>query len=240
MRIINFSKRAILEIIRDPLTLIFAIILPLFLLFLFQQINIPSDNYNIENFTPGIVIFSFSFLTLFTATLVSKDYQGQFLIRLSISPMKEYEYILGYLIAILPIVLIQNILFYLLGIILGLSISIYILFAIIVSIFLSIIFIMLGILIGISVSDKAAPGISSIIIQVVVFTSGMYFPSEMLGKSFQAICKALPFQSGLNILKSSLNGSNINLLSSIIIYFGYSVIIIILTILKFKKKINNG
>lgn len=240
MRILNFSKRAILEIIRDPLTLIFAIILPLFLLFLFQQINIPSDNYKVENFTPGIVIFSFSFLTLFTATLVSKDYQGQFLIRLSISPMKEYEYIFGYLIAILPIALIQNILFYLLGIALGLSISIYILFAIIVSLFLSIIFIMLGILIGISVSDKAAPGISSIIIQIVVFTSGMYFPSDMLGKSFQAICKALPFESGLNILKSCLNGVNIKLISSIIIYCIYTIIIGILTIIRFKKKINNA
>ena len=62
MRILNFAKRNFKEIVRDPLSLIFAIILPLFLLFIFQQINIPSESYNIENFTPGIVIFGFSFV----------------------------------------------------------------------------------------------------------------------------------------------------------------------------------
>ena len=54
MRIINFAKRNFKEIIRDPLSIIFAILLPLFLLFIFQQFNIPSENYKLENFTPGL------------------------------------------------------------------------------------------------------------------------------------------------------------------------------------------
>ena len=73
MRILNFSKRNFKELIRDPLSLIFAIILPLLLLFIFQQFDIPSDNYKLENFTPGIIVFGFSFITLFTAALISKD-----------------------------------------------------------------------------------------------------------------------------------------------------------------------
>ena len=47
MRIINFAKRNFKEIIRDPLSIIFAILLPLFLLFIFQQFNIPSENYKL-------------------------------------------------------------------------------------------------------------------------------------------------------------------------------------------------
>ena len=35
MRIINFAKRNFKEIIRDPLSIIFAIILPLFLLYIY-------------------------------------------------------------------------------------------------------------------------------------------------------------------------------------------------------------
>ena len=99
MRILNFAKRNFKEIARDPLSLIFAIILPLFLLFIFQQINIPSESYNIENFTPGIVIFGFSFITLFTATLVAKDRSTSLFIRLGISPMKSVDYILGYMLS---------------------------------------------------------------------------------------------------------------------------------------------
>ena len=65
MRIINFAKRNFKEIIRDPLSIIFAILLPLFLLFIFQQFNIPSENYKLENFTPGIIIFWILFSNTF-------------------------------------------------------------------------------------------------------------------------------------------------------------------------------
>ena len=111
MRILNFAKRNFKEIIRDPLSLIFAIILPLFLLFIFQQFDIPNESYKLENFTPGIVVFGFSFITLFTAMLISKDRTTSLLVRLGISPMKPMEYILGYMISIIPIILIQNVLF---------------------------------------------------------------------------------------------------------------------------------
>ena len=100
MRILNFAKRNYKEIIRDPLSLIFAIILPLFLLFIFQQFDIPNASYELENFTPGIIVFGFSFITLFTAMLISKDRTTSLLIRLGISPMKPMEYILGYFVII--------------------------------------------------------------------------------------------------------------------------------------------
>lgn len=46
MRTLNFAKRNFKEIIRDPLSIIFAIILPLFLLFIFQQFKIPMMHIN--------------------------------------------------------------------------------------------------------------------------------------------------------------------------------------------------
>ena len=112
MRTLNFAKRNFLEIIRDPLSVLFAIVLPLFLLFIFQQFDIPNESYALENFTPGILVFGFSFITLFTAMLISKDRTTSLLIRLGVSPMKPREYIFGYMLSILPMVLMQNILFF--------------------------------------------------------------------------------------------------------------------------------
>ena len=43
MRTLNFAKRNFKEIIRDPLSIIFSVLLPLFLLFIFKQINIPRN-----------------------------------------------------------------------------------------------------------------------------------------------------------------------------------------------------
>ena len=236
MRIITFAKRNLKEIIRDPLSIIFAIILPLFLLYIFEQFKIPNEVYNIENFTPGIIIFSLSFITMFTSSLVAKDRSTSLTTRLEVSPMKSIDYILGYSISVLTIVLIQNILFFMTAMLLGLNFSINIIYTILVSIPISLLFISLGILIGTITNEKSSSGVSSIVVQLVAFTSGMYFSIDMVGNTFSTICKILPFQSTLNITKSVLNNSYNNILTSILVVVIYTVITIVLEIFLFKKK----
>ena len=237
MRIINFAKRNFKELTRDPLSLIFEILLPIFLLFIFQQFKIPGDEYKLENFTPGIIIFGFSFITLFTATLIAKDRSSSFLIRLGVSPMKPSDYILGYIISLIPIVIVQDILFFIVALLLGLSFSINIIYTILISIIISILFITFGILIGSLVSEKASGGVGSLIVQLVTFTSGMYFSKELVGKTFAFICEILPFESSLNIIRGFLN-NNLSLISmrNIIVFLIYLIIVIGLSIIIFQKK----
>lgn len=239
MRILTFANRNFKEIIRDPLSIIFSIILPLFLLYIFKQFKIPNEVYNIENFTPGIIIFSLSFITMFTSLLVAKDRSTSLTTRLGVSPMKSIDYILGYSISVLPIVLIQNILFFVIAMLLGLNFSINIIYTILVSIPISLLFISLGILIGTittETTEKSSSGVSSIVVQLVAFTSGMYFSTDMVGNTFSTICKILPFQSTLNITKSVLNNSYNNILTSTLIVVIYTIITILLEIFLFKKK----
>ena len=237
MRMLNFAKRNFKELIRDPLSLVFEIALPVFLLFIFQQFNLPDEIYRIENFTPAIILFGFSFITLFTATLVSKDRTSSFLIRLGTSPMKSSDYILGYIVSLVPIILFQDILFFIVAMLLGLKFSISIIYTILISMVVSIFFITLGILIGSLVSEKGTGGIGSIIVQLVCFTSGMYFPKEMVGKGFAVICEILPFESCLNIVRCVLN-NNMDMISkgNIITFLIYLIVILVLSIIVFKEK----
>lgn len=237
MRMINFAKRNFKELTRDPLSLVFEILLPLFLLFIFQQFDIPEENFKLENFTPSIILFGFSFITIFSGTLIAKDRTSSLLIRLGISPMKSIDYILGYILSLLPIVLIQNILFFITAILLGLKISIYIIPTILVSIVISIFFISLGILIGSLVSEKGTGGLGSVVVQLVCFTSGMYFPKEVIGGVFAIICKMLPFEACLNIIQGVLNNDFSSLtLVHIIVFLIYFISVIILSTIVFKKK----
>ena len=237
MRMINFAKRNFKELIRDPLSLIFEIALPLFLLFIFQQFNIDADNYRLENFTPSIILFGFSFITLFTATLIAKDRTSSFLIRLGTSPMKSRDYILGYILSLLPIVLIQNVLFFLTAIVMGLEFSMSIIPTILVSMIISIFFISLGILIGSLVSEKGTGGLGSIIVQLVCFTSGMYFPKELVGGVFATICKSLPFEACLNVIQGTLHSDFSNItFAHIMVFIIYFITVILLSIITFKKR----
>lgn len=236
MRTLTFANRNFKEIIRDPLSIIFAIILPLFLLYIFQQFKIPSEVYRLENFTPGIIIFGFSFISLFTATLISKDRESALLIRLGVTPLKSIEYILGYTLAVIPIVIMQNILFFIVAIILGLEFNINIIYTILSSMPISLLFIALGILVGSITSSKASSGASSIVVQLVAFTSGMYFSTDMIGEVFTKICNILPFARCTMILKGILNGNYYNLVNASIILLLYILIIFIISIIIFKKK----
>ena len=236
MKILNFANRNFKEIIRDPISIIFAILLPLFLLFIFQQFKIPSEVYKIENFTPGIIIFSFSFITLFTANLIAKDRSTSLLIRLGTSPMKPIEYVLGYTISVLPVVILQNVLFFVVAVLLGLDFSINIIYTILASIPISVLFIAFGILIGSVTTEKSASGVSSIIVQLVTFTSGMYFDTSMIGNFFAKVCNILPFSRCVDITKGILNNNYQDILSTFIVLFIYTIIVVGLAILVFKRK----
>ena len=237
MRMLNFAKRNFKELTRDPLSLVFEIILPIFLLFIFQQIKVPGEEYKLVNFTPSIILFGFSFITLFTSTLIAKDRGTSLLIRLGTSPMKSSDYILGYILSLIPIVIIQNVLFFIAALILGLDFSISILYTILISIVVSVFFIALGILIGSLVSEKASGGVGSVVVQLVCFTSGMYFSKDLVGKTFSKVCELLPFESCLNIIKGFSN-NNLSIISTrnIIVFSIYTIITLIVSIVVFKNK----
>ena len=151
--------------------------------------------------------------------------------------MKSSDYILGYILSLLPIVLIQNVLFFITAIALGLEFTISIIPTILVSMIISIFFISLGILIGSLVSEKGTGGLGSIVVQLVCFTSGMYFPKEVMGGVFEVICKSLPFEACLTIIQGTLHNdfSNLTLLH-IIVFLIYFITVIFLSIITFKKK----
>lgn len=65
----------------------------------------------------------------------------------------------------------------------------------------------------------------------------MYFPKESVGVFFAKVCEFLPFESCLNIIKGILN-NNLDIISkeNIIVFLIYIIMILIVSIIVFKKK----
>ncbi len=195
-RIFVLSKRNILEIIRDPLSLIFTILLPLFMEIMFYFIfhNLTAQ-FEMKYLAPGIVVFSQSFLTLFTGILISTDRNTSFLTRLYVTKTKSFELIFSYALSILPITIIQSVLFFVVGGVIDTSIfTLGMIHAILLSLITSLFFIAVGILFGSVCNEKPIGGISSIMIVGHSVLSGMWFPIEGLDSSMVAFMKALPFK----------------------------------------------
>ena len=150
MRMMTFAKRCGREILRDPINLGFGLGFPLVLLLLLSalQANIPVSLFEINTLTPGITVFGLSFMTLFSATLIAKDRESALLQRLYTTPLTGLDFILGYMLPILPLALGQALICYIFAIPLGLTVNINIIYAIIGIIPMAVFNIALGLLCG--------------------------------------------------------------------------------------------
>ena len=252
-KVINFYKRNLKEILRDPIIYIFCLGFPVAMFLLFYIINKFSNGntpiFEVLSLLPGIIVFSYSFVMLTLAIVVSKDKQTFFLKRLYSSPMKSYHFILGYFFVGLIVGLLQTLVCIITGFIISLisnvsfiSIS-SVLLLIIAQLPVLITNIFLGILFGTIFNDKSAPGICSVFISLSGILGGCWMPIETMG-AFELFCRFLPFYPSVyigRIITNSTNAIGITYSFNNVAFLGLIPIFIfmlgsiILTVVAFKK-----
>jgi len=240
-RIRILTGRNLKEIIRDPLSMIFTILMPLFLEILFYFIfHGMTDQFEMKYLAPGIVVFSQAFLTLFTGMLISVDRETSFLTRLYVSPARPYEFIFSYAIAVLPITIVQSVLFFSVGVIIEPSLfSAGIICAIPLSLVTSLFFIAAGILFGSLCSGKAIGGVASIVIAGQSVLSGMWFPVEGLNPTILKLMNVLPFKNATTLIQNVVIGTGVNFDSfwkPLLILAAYTIAVFAAAILAFRAK----
>ena len=209
MRMLTFAKRCGKEILRDPINLGFGLGFPLVLLLLLTAIqkNIPVHLFEIDTLTPGITVFGLSFMTLFSATLIARDRESALLQRLCTTPLKGLDFILGYMLPLLPIAIGQTMICYLFAIPMGLTVSIHILYAILGIIPVAIFHISLGLLCGSVLGVKQVGGIcGALLTNLSAWLSGVWFDLELVGGVFEKVAKMLPFMYAAELEKALITG----------------------------------
>ena len=209
MRMITFAKRCTKEILRDPLNLAFGLGFPVVLLLLLSaiQANIPVELFEIARLTPGITVFGLSFMTLFSATLVARDRESSFLQRLYTTPLSAKDFILGYMLPIIPIAVAQGLVCYAVALILGMEITVNIVYAVLMLVPISIFYIALGLLFGSVLTDKQVGGIcGALLTNLSAWLSGTWFDLELVGGVFKDIAYMLPFVHAVEMERAVLGG----------------------------------
>jgi len=239
MRMLTFATRNAKEILRDPLNLAFGLGFPLVLILLLSaiQANIPVDLFEIQHLTPGITVFGLSFMTLFSATQISKDRTSSLLQRLYTTPLTPLDFILGYTLPIVPIAVAQSVVCYAVAIILGLDVTLNILFSIIFIIPISILFISLGLLFGSILNDKQVGGVcGALLTNLSAWLSGTWFDLELVGGAFRDIAYALPFVHAVEMERAILGGSFSDAIPHLWWVLGYSAVMLIAAVLLFLRQ----
>ncbi len=239
MRMVAFSSRNAKEILRDPLTVGFGLGFPIVLLLLMTliQSNIPVDLFVIDQLSGGVAVFGLCFLSLFCATLISRDRESAFLQRLYTTPMTAPDFLLGYALPMLPIALLQCVICYAVALLLKLPFTLGLLYAILCVLPISLLFIALGMLCGSLFSQKQVGAIcGAILTNVCAWLSGIWFDLDLVGGAFRAIADALPFVHAVKLQRNLLNCNFEGFLIDLLFVVGYAAVLFVAAVIVFLQK----
>ena len=239
MKLRAFATRTFKEIIRDPLTLFFGLGFPgvLILLLTAIQANIPVSLFELDQLVPGMTIFGLSFMTLFSASLIAKDRESSFLLRLYASPMRAVDFILGYTLPLLPIALAQSLFCFLIGCLLGMTPCITFLYALLLILPIALFFIGLGLLFGSMLTQKQVGGIcGALLTNLVAYLSGIWFDLDLVGGVFQKLAHILPFYHAVQIEQLAVAGEFSQILPHLPWVLGYAIFVVFVSVWFFVKQ----
>lgn len=239
MRALTFAKRCAKEVLRDPINLFFGLGFPSVLLLLLSAIqsNIPVALFQLPRLTPGITVFGLSFMTLFSATLIAKDRESAFLQRLYTLPLRPSDFIMGYLLPMVPISIAQGVVCYLIALLLGLPVTVNILYAILMLLPASLFYISLGLLCGSLLNVKQVGGIcGALLTNLSAWLSGVWFDLDLVGDVFYKIAHCLPFVHAVKLEQAVLAGTWKDILPHLLPVMGYGTAITLAAMVVFLKR----
>ena len=239
MRTIAFSKRTALEVLRDPLNIAFGLGFPIVLLVLLSaiQANVPVELFAINTLAPGMTVFGLSFITLFSATLISKDSESALFARLMTTPLTAVDFIIGYTVPLLPLALAQSAVCYAFSLILNLQFGVWILIAILFNIPTAIVFISIGLLCGSVLNSKQVGGIcGALLTNLTAWFSGIWFDLDLVGGLFKDIAYVLPFVHAVELERSVLNGDFSNVSEHLWWVLAYAIVTLVVAVLMFLRQ----
>ena len=240
MKYIYFTGRNSKEILRDPLSLILAGVLPVVFIILFSLIsrNAPIEVFQAVNIVPGLTVFGFTFITMFLGMLIAKDKSSSFLTRLFISPLRPRDFILGYFIPVLPMAAIIAVSCLVTGLFVGIPQSVRLAYT-----FLSFIpFVLFGVFRHISGSpmpgNTGDGGGEYLHHCQCAFWEGPDGPRDP-GKTLKTITDFLPFSHAIEASRIVLSGRQENLWLHLGVVCLYALVFFVLAVFFFRRKMRS-
>ncbi|MBW6457848.1 MAG: ABC transporter permease [FCB group bacterium] len=208
MRFLRLADRNMKEIYRDPVSMLLGLFMPLVMLFLFSSMFklAEVDTFSPINLTPGVIIFSFSLIIMFSAVLLARDRQSAFLIRLFTTPLTAWDYILAYVLPFIPFALMQTLVCLLVGTLLG-AVYQQITIAILVFLLMAFLCVSIGMIMGSLLTENQVSAVGSLFVVIISLFSGAWMDLKMVGGLFEKIGYALPFAHAVDVARAVFGGA---------------------------------
>ncbi len=183
-RVIPVVRAAALEFLNIPV--------PLNIELSQREVEI-KDEY-INYLIPGMAVFGLMILITSVGGIMVRDRARGFLSRLMTTPARPSDFIFGYTLPFIPVIIISTAIYLGVGILMGLSIIGNFGLAFLVLFIIGICCMGIGMIVGtLAKSEDQASGAPWIFIVPLVMISGAWWPVEQMPSVIKGIAEALPF-----------------------------------------------
>lgn len=238
----ELAKRNFKEVLRDPVSLSIAIILPIALLLILSGVG---NGIGAENapfltatvLTPGVALFGFVMLMFSAAMILARDRETSLLSRLLTTPLRPSDFVAAYSLPFLVVAAIQAIALFVIGGFLGLKMEGSVGLVILVMFAMSVLYIGLGMILGSVFTVKQVSGGYTLILLLTIF-GGSWFDLELIGGAFLSVAKALPFLHALDASRDVMNdGATLSTIAGDLYWvMGYTAVAVVMAVLAFRRR----
>jgi ABC-2 type transport system permease protein len=240
MRFVELAIRNFKEMWRDPISMGLEIGIPAGFLVIFWALGRSMGD---ESFltpimlVPGITVFGFAFLLMFSAVVLARDRESALLSRLLTAPLKPRDFILSYSLPYIPLVILQIAVCFGIGALLGLEVPGNAGLAFLALLAMGICSVELGMILGLLFAVNQVSGVGSAIITLVAVLGGIWIDLEAIGGVFYDIGNALPFAHAIDAARDAMIGASLSTIATDFYWvLGYTLVFFALGTFLFRRR----
>jgi len=240
MRFAELAIRNFKEMLRDPISTGLELGIPAGFLVIFWALGRSMGDESFLTTTmlvPGIAVFGFAFLLMFSAMMLSRDREGALLSRLLTAPLKARDFILSYSLPYIPVMILQIALCFGIGALLGLELLGNAGIVFLVLLVMGICCVELGMILGLLFNVNQVSGVGSVIITLVALLGGIWIDIEAIGGVFYGVGNALPFAHAIDAARDAMIGAGFSSIATDFYWvLGYTAVFFALGIFLFRRR----
>jgi len=167
-------------------------------------------NEPVNFFAPGIAVFGLMILIATGASMIAGDREKGFLARMLTTPAKPWDFILGYSLPFIPVLIISTLIYLGVGMAMGLTIVGNLGYAFLIFFLIGLCSIGIAMIVGTLLKSESQAPICWVFIVPMAMISGVWFSVEGMPSTVRNVAGALPFIHAIDASRAVINGSSLS------------------------------
>ena len=198
------------------------------------------ENETVNFFAPGVIVFGLMILIPTGAMIIAGDRARGFLSRMLTAPVRPWEFILGYSLPFIPVLIVSTLIYMGVGMAMGLTIVGNLGIAFLLFFLIGLCSVGIAMAVGTLLKSESQSAICYIFIVPLAMISGAWFSVDGMPEAVKTVAEALPFIHAIDASRGIINGAALSTVTTDLYWIaGWALAFFAAGIILFKKQMES-